>query len=140
MFVRLGLRYHESMESVFFRNGVNDGVELIEWNVVLNGTLQEDSQKVAALVYVLSGALAVSQRTANKNEDVQLYLSHAGELVGGLAVLTGEPSFFTVRARHSACVAMLSKNAFYSSVFYSPFAIALDHQCHVALLLPCHLS
>ena len=76
--------------------------------------MKEDAQKDVALVYVISGTLCVSQRAASKNEDVQMFLAHAGELVGGLAVLTGEPSFFTVRSRHSACGAMLSKSTFYS--------------------------
>lgn len=76
--------------------------------------MKEDAMKDVALVYVISGTLCVSQRAASKNEDVQMFLAHSGELVGGLAVLTGEPSFFTVRSRHTTCVAMLSKSTFYS--------------------------
>ena len=75
---------------------------------------KEDTQKDAALVFVVSGTLVVSQRAANKNDDVQMFQAYPGELVGGLAVLTGEPSFFTVRSRHTACVAMLSKTTFYT--------------------------
>lgn len=76
--------------------------------------MKEDTQKDVALVYVISGTLAVSQRACSTNEEVQMFHAHAGELVGALAVLTGEPSFFTVRSRHTACVGMLSKNTFYS--------------------------
>ncbi len=88
----------------------------MEVRELVSGTyiMKENAQKDVALVYVISGTLSVSQRTCSKDEDVQMFLAHAGELVGGLAVLTGEPSFFTVRSRHTACIAMLSKSTFYT--------------------------
>ena len=89
----------------------------VEVRELSSGTyiMKEDTQKDAALVYVVSGTLSVSQKSRNKSdEDVQMFLAHAGELVGGLAVLTGEPSFFTIRSRHAAWVAMISKSTFYS--------------------------
>ena len=97
--------------------------------------MKEDSQKDAALVYVVSGTLSVSQRACNKNEDVQMFLAHAGELVGGLAVLTGEASFFTVRSRHTACVAMLSKATFYSydSFYFCSSILPNLHQLNNSL-------
>ena len=42
-----------------------------------------------------------------------LFLAHPGEIVGGLAVLTGEPSFFSIRAKSSARVVTISKSHFY---------------------------
>ena len=118
----------EKSHSQLLQGGIDGFVQLLglEDDTLLKGQVEvrelhsgtyimkEDSQKDAALVYVLSGTLSVSQKAANKNEDVQMFLAHAGELVGGLAVLTGEPSFFTVRSRHTASVAMLSKTTFYS--------------------------
>ncbi|XP_046440138.1 neuropathy target esterase sws-like isoform X1 [Daphnia pulex] len=94
----------------------------IEVRELIPGTyiMKEDAMKDVALVYVISGTLCVSQRAASKNEDVQMFLAHSGELVGGLAVLTGEPSFFTVRSRHTTCVAMLSKSTFYSIMSERP--------------------
>lgn len=94
----------------------------IEVRELIPGTyiMKEDAMKDVALVYVISGTLCVSQRAASKNEDVQMFLAHSGELVGGLAVLTGEPSFFTVRSRHTTCVAMLSKSTFYSIMSKRP--------------------
>lgn len=50
------------------------------------------------------------------NEAVHMFTAHAGEVVGGLAVLTGEPSFFTVRAKHSTLIGLISKNNFYKYV------------------------
>lgn len=42
-----------------------------------------------------------------------MFTAHPGEIVGGLAVLTGEPSFFTIRAKHFSRIALLSKNTVY---------------------------
>lgn len=42
-----------------------------------------------------------------------VFIVHPGELVGALAVLTGEPSFFTIRARTDARIVTISKFNFY---------------------------
>lgn len=49
-------------------------------------------------------------------EAVHMFTAHAGEVVGGLAVLTGEPSFFTIRAKHYTLIGLISKNHFYTYV------------------------
>jgi lysophospholipid hydrolase len=67
-----------------------------------------------ALVYLLSGTLIVSQKTTEAHEEVHMFTSHPGEIVGGLAVLTGEPSFFTIRAKHTSRIALISKDTFYA--------------------------
>ena len=54
------------------------------------------------LYYVVSGCLSVSQRSLDKN--AHLFMAVKGELVGSLAVLTGEPSLFTIKARNSSKV------------------------------------
>ena len=67
-----------------------------------------------ALVYLISGALAVFQRKMDEDEEeVHLYTVYPGEIVGGLAVLTGEQSFFTLRTKHSSRVALISKSTIY---------------------------
>jgi lysophospholipid hydrolase len=66
-----------------------------------------------ALVYVISGALIVSQKVTEGEEEVHMFTAYHDEFVGGLAVLTGEPSFFTIRAKHFTRIALLSKNDFY---------------------------
>ncbi|XP_065333820.1 neuropathy target esterase sws isoform X4 [Cloeon dipterum] len=79
--------------------------------------MKEDSHKDVALIYVISGMLTVSQKSAvNPQEDDEVYMFSAshGEVVGGLAVLTGEPSFFTIKAKHFTRIALLSKSTFYS--------------------------
>ncbi|PNF32499.1 Neuropathy target esterase sws [Cryptotermes secundus] len=76
--------------------------------------MKEESHKDVALIYLLSGTLVVSQKIADSGQEVTMFVAHPGEIVGGLAVLTGEPSFFSIRAKHASRIAMLSKNTFYS--------------------------
>ncbi|KAG8238711.1 hypothetical protein J437_LFUL015269 [Ladona fulva] len=100
--------------------------------------MREDSHKDVALVYILHGVLTVSQRTAltgsgretspegvsaGGDGEVHMFTAHHGEVVGGLAVLTGEPSFFTIRAKHHSRIALLSKTTFYSVMRENPNVI-----------------
>lgn len=55
----------------------------------------------------------MSQKTTDATDEVHMYSCHPGEVVGGLAVLTGEPSSFTIRAKHFTRIALISKNTFY---------------------------
>lgn len=52
----------------------------------------------------------------DNQEEVNMFTAHPGEIVGGLAVLTGEPSFFTIRAKHACRIALLSKSTVYGCV------------------------
>lgn len=45
-----------------------------------------------------------------------LFQGFPGDMVGTLGVLTGEPSFFTIRAKTDSIVAIISKSDFYRSV------------------------
>uniref|UniRef100_A0A6A7FP55 Neuropathy target esterase sws n=2 Tax=Hirondellea gigas TaxID=1518452 RepID=A0A6A7FP55_9CRUS len=51
---------------------------------------------------------------ADEPKEVHMFTAQPGDLVGGLAVLSGDPSFFTVRASHQSRVATISKATFYS--------------------------
>jgi lysophospholipid hydrolase len=62
---------------------------------------------------LLSGTLVVSQKIADGGHEVTMFVAHPGEIVGGLAVLTGEPSFFSIRAKQPSRIALLSKTTFY---------------------------
>ncbi|CAG9836270.1 unnamed protein product [Diabrotica balteata] len=88
----------------------------VEIREVSAGTylMKEDSNKDAALVYIIAGALVVSQRVTEGEDEVHMFTAHPGEIVGGLAVLTGEPSFFTIRAKHLTRIALISKSTFYT--------------------------
>lgn len=83
------------------------------------------SQDVA-LVYVISGSLIVSQRPSegrDSDQEIHMFSAHQGEIVGGLAVLTGEPSFYTIRAKHSSRIALLSKLTFFSIMREQPTVV-----------------
>ncbi|CAH1994198.1 unnamed protein product [Acanthoscelides obtectus] len=98
---------------------LEDRVEIRE---VSAGTylMKEDSNKDAALAYVISGALVVSQRMTESEEEVHMFTAYHGEIVGGLTVLTGEPSFFTIRAKHFTRLALISKTTFYAIMKEEP--------------------
>ncbi|CAH0558713.1 unnamed protein product [Brassicogethes aeneus] len=94
----------------------------VEIREVAAGTylMKEDSNKDVALVHIISGALIVSQKMTESEEEVHMFTAYPGEIVGGLAVITGEPSFFTIRAKHFTRIALLSKNTFYSMMKEQP--------------------
>lgn len=63
--------------------------------------------------FVISGTLHVYQRMIDRDEDLCLFVTHPGELVGHLAVLTGEPLIFSVRAHRDCSFLSISKMHFY---------------------------
>ncbi|XP_026517521.1 neuropathy target esterase-like [Terrapene carolina triunguis] len=73
-----------------------------------------------SLHFVLWGCLHIYQRMIDKAEDVCLFLTQPGEMVGQLAVLTGEPLIFTVKANRDCTFLKISKSDFYELV--SPFS------------------
>ncbi|KAG7303886.1 hypothetical protein JYU34_010791 [Plutella xylostella] len=85
--------------------------------------MKEESHKDVALVYLLSGALVVSQRVAEGEGEVHMFTAYPGEVEGGLAVLTGEPSFFSIRAKHFSRIGLLSKTAVYSMMRERPSVV-----------------
>lgn len=71
------------------------------------------SQQDVSLHFVLWGCLHVYQRMIDKAEEVCLFVAQPGELVGQLAVLTGEPLIFTLRAQRDCTFLRISKSDFY---------------------------
>lgn len=53
----------------------------------------------------------------DKQEAVCLFLTQSGEMVGQLAVLTGEPLIFTIKAERDCTYLKISKSDFYEWVF-----------------------
>ncbi|NWS78565.1 PLPL6 esterase, partial [Crotophaga sulcirostris] len=76
-----------------------------------------------SLHYVLWGCLHVYQRMIDKAEDVCLFLAHAGEMVGQLAVLTGEPLIFTIKANRDCVFLKISKSDFYEIMREQPSVV-----------------
>lgn len=71
-------------------------------------------------MYILSGSLTLVQQgssipgSKNKTEsEVHSHNAYPGEMIGGLAVLTGESSLYTVRAKHYSRIAILKRNTVY---------------------------
>uniref|UniRef100_A0A4W4GUG2 lysophospholipase n=1 Tax=Electrophorus electricus TaxID=8005 RepID=A0A4W4GUG2_ELEEL len=76
-----------------------------------------------SLHFVLSGCLHVYQRMIDKQEDVCLFVTQPGEMVGQLAVLTGEPLIFTIRAVRDCTFLKISKSDFYEIMREQPSVV-----------------
>uniref|UniRef100_A0A8C2V0M9 lysophospholipase n=1 Tax=Chinchilla lanigera TaxID=34839 RepID=A0A8C2V0M9_CHILA len=81
--------------------------------------LRQGDQDVNIL-FVVSGLLHVYQRKIDSQEDTCLFLTHPGEMVGQLAVLTGEPLMFTIRANRDCSFLSISKAHFYEIMRKQP--------------------
>ncbi|XP_053466100.1 patatin-like phospholipase domain-containing protein 7 [Ictalurus furcatus] len=73
-----------------------------------------------SMQFVISGMLHVYQRMIDRDEDSCLFVTHPGELVGHLAVLTGEPLIFSVRAHRDCSFLSISKTHFYEMMREEP--------------------
>ncbi|KAG1704472.1 Neuropathy target esterase sws [Nymphon striatum] len=82
--------------------------------------IKQDSVEDAMLIYVLTGSLNVSQKVVDKDDETHLFVAYPGELIGALAVLTGEPSFFSVTVRHPSVIGVISKNELYDIMRLRP--------------------
>lgn len=77
-------------------------------------TLIKQGDQECNLYFVVTGQLEVLQQmVGNESEQRTMYRVCPGELVGTLAVLTGEPSFFTIRVMTDARLIFIAKNDFY---------------------------
>uniref|UniRef100_A0A7N8XSX5 lysophospholipase n=1 Tax=Mastacembelus armatus TaxID=205130 RepID=A0A7N8XSX5_9TELE len=85
--------------------------------------LARQGDQDVSLHFVLSGCLHVYQRMINKQEDVCLFVTHQGEMVGQLAVLTGEPLIFTIKAVRDCTYLKISKSDFYEIMREQPSVV-----------------
>ncbi|XP_077986845.1 patatin-like phospholipase domain-containing protein 7 isoform X2 [Glandiceps talaboti] len=84
-------------------------------HVSIGRYLAKEGDQEGSLYFVVTGTLAMCQKKIGKdNEEHTVFVAHPGELVGTIAVLTGEPSFFSIRARQDCRVVVISKTNFYS--------------------------
>lgn len=82
--------------------------------------LKEGKSDDVCLIYILSGSLSMLQHSTacegNKKKtesEVHSHSAYPGEMIGGLAVLTGESSLYTVRAKNYSRVALLKRSSVY---------------------------
>ncbi|XP_025022047.1 patatin-like phospholipase domain-containing protein 7 isoform X2 [Python bivittatus] len=73
--------------------------------------------------FVISGVLHVYQRKIDSEEETCLFITHPGELVGQLAVLTGEPLIFTIKANRDCTFLAISKSHFYEIMREQPSVV-----------------
>ena len=63
---------------------------------------------------MVTGQLFVTQAIVGHAQDqATLFYVHPGELVSSLAVLTGEPSFYKIKAKVESIVVVIGKQDFY---------------------------
>ncbi|XP_051893440.1 patatin-like phospholipase domain-containing protein 7 [Pristis pectinata] len=70
--------------------------------------------------FVVSGLLHVYQRMIDREEENCLFVAHPGEVVGQLAVLTGEPLIFSIKAQRDCTFLCISKCHFYEIMREKP--------------------
>eukprot|EP00795_Rhopilema_esculentum_P010763 gene10763-19552_t len=105
--------------------GLEDSTEL---EAMLNlacipfgSALVRQGDKSCSLYFLVQGSLRVIQKTEEGEES--LYSAVPGEFVGSLALLTGEPSFFTIRAEKKSFIIIVSKIDFYSLMKEHPNSV-----------------
>uniref|UniRef100_A0A672G8A9 lysophospholipase n=1 Tax=Salarias fasciatus TaxID=181472 RepID=A0A672G8A9_SALFA len=111
----------------FTRVSINDP-SLLNGRVTLHhakagAVLARQGDQDVSLHFVLSGCLHVYQRMINKQEAVCLFVTHPGEMVGQLAVLTGEPLIFTIKAVRDCTYLKISKSDFYEIMREQPSVV-----------------
>lgn len=86
-----------------------------------NTMLVRQGDQECSLYFLVSGLLQVLQQIVGKSSEQRtMYMAQPGELVGTLAVLTGEPSFFSMRALTDVRFVHIAKNDFYSLMKVQP--------------------
>ncbi|XP_022085231.1 neuropathy target esterase-like isoform X1 [Acanthaster planci] len=104
--------------------GLEDGSILDEHaniaHIQAGSVVIREGDQEASLLFVVTGSLAMIQTIVDTDEEQVIFMARPGEFVGELAVLTGEPSFFTVRARQDCFVVAISKTSFYSIMRQCP--------------------
>ncbi|XP_046368567.2 patatin-like phospholipase domain-containing protein 7 isoform X1 [Haliotis rufescens] len=78
----------------------------------------------ASLVFVVMGTLHMLQQIVGEEaREAILFTADPGEIVGTLAVLTGEPSLFSIKAKTDSRVVSISKEDFYIIMRAEPFVV-----------------
>ncbi|XP_030244299.1 neuropathy target esterase sws isoform X2 [Drosophila navojoa] len=105
-------------------------VRELEPNVTL---ITEGNAEDVCIWFVMTGTLAVYQSNADatratkqdSKNDMLIHFVHPGEIVGGLAMLTGEASAYTIKARCNSRIAYIRRAAIYQIMRQRP-RIVLD--------------
>ncbi|XP_030062468.1 patatin-like phospholipase domain-containing protein 7 [Microcaecilia unicolor] len=91
---------------------------------VKGGTvIAKQGDQDVSIRFVVSGLLHVYQRRIDREDETCLFITHPGELVGQLAVLTGEPLIFTIKANRDCIFLSISKYNFYEIMRQQPSVV-----------------
>nr|XP_055055040.1 patatin-like phospholipase domain-containing protein 7 [Misgurnus anguillicaudatus] len=88
--------------------------------VKAGSVVASEGDQDVSVQFVISGALHVYQKLIDREEETCLFVAHPGEMVGHLAVLTGEPLIFSVRAHRDCCFLSITKAHFYEIMRAEP--------------------
>ncbi|XP_077457312.1 patatin-like phospholipase domain-containing protein 7 [Stigmatopora argus] len=88
--------------------------------VKANSVVAHQGDQDVSVAFVISGSLHVYQRMIDREDETLLFVTHPGEMVGHLAVLTGEPLIFTARAHKDCTFLSISKAHFYEIMREEP--------------------
>ncbi|XP_072489268.1 patatin-like phospholipase domain-containing protein 7 isoform X2 [Notamacropus eugenii] len=86
--------------------------------------------------FVISGMLHVYQQKIDSEENMCLFVTHPGEMIGQLSVLTGEPLIFTIKANKECCFLSISKSNFYEIMRKQPNVVLTVAHIFVKRLSP----
>ncbi|XP_030378063.1 neuropathy target esterase sws isoform X1 [Scaptodrosophila lebanonensis] len=98
-------------------------VRELEPNVTL---ITEGNADDVCMWFVMTGTLAVYQTNADgprakqEKTEVLIHFVHPGEIVGGLAMLTGEASAYTIKSRNNSRIAFIRRAAIYQIMRQRP--------------------
>uniref|UniRef100_A0A8D3CAS2 lysophospholipase n=1 Tax=Scophthalmus maximus TaxID=52904 RepID=A0A8D3CAS2_SCOMX len=128
-----GGNLHQNKVNAIFQAAKKDLLQVIQIqdHTLLEGRVNLRQVKAGTVVghqgdqdvsvaFVISGSLHVYQRMIDREEETLLFVTHPGEMVGHLAVLTGEPLIFTVRAHRDCTFLSISKAHFYEMMREEP--------------------
>uniref|UniRef100_A0A3Q3B3C6 lysophospholipase n=1 Tax=Kryptolebias marmoratus TaxID=37003 RepID=A0A3Q3B3C6_KRYMA len=112
---------HHNKVNAIFQAAKKDLLQVIQLQVAYRANYSTvAASKDVSVAFVISGLLHVYQRMIDREEESLLFVTHPGEMVGHLAVLTGEPLIFTVRAQKDCTFLSVSKAHFYEIMREEP--------------------
>ncbi|XP_051516696.1 patatin-like phospholipase domain-containing protein 7 [Myxocyprinus asiaticus] len=124
---------HHSKVNVIFQAAKKDFLKIIQLQdpslledrvtlrqVKAGSVVASEGDQDVSMQFVISGTLHVYQKLIDREDETCLFVTHPGEIVGHLAVLTGEPLIFTVRAHRDCCFLSISKTHFYEIMRVEP--------------------
>ncbi|XP_030853338.1 patatin-like phospholipase domain-containing protein 7 [Strongylocentrotus purpuratus] len=98
-------------------------------HIPVGSVVVKEGDQETNLMFLLKGSFLMLQTDEISGKERTVFVVSHGEMIGELAVLTGEPALFTVKARQDCCVIAISKTRFYSIMReYPQVVLKVGHQ------------